>query len=124
MNKVSQYLRSLMLLELGRGLALTFRYLFAQKFTVRYPEERLDHADAFRGMPVLVQREDGEPRCIACGLCEFACPTDCISIVAREIEGEPVARVPEEFDLDLSRCMICGFGLASSRKRLPSSSSR
>ena len=38
-------------------------------------------------MPVLVQLENGQPRCVACGLCEFACPTDCISIVPGELEG-------------------------------------
>ena len=33
---------------------------------------------AMRGMPVLVQMENGKERCVACGLCEWACPTDCI----------------------------------------------
>ena len=78
-------------------------------FVVQYPEERIDYPDAFRGMPVLVQLEDGSPRCVACGLCEFACPTDCIRIVPGELEGAGVERHPEVFDLDLSRCMYCGL---------------
>jgi NADH-quinone oxidoreductase subunit I len=78
-------------------------------FVVQYPEERIDYPDAFRGMPVLVQLENGAPRCVACGLCEFACPTDCISIVPGEIEGARIERYPEAFEIDMARCMFCGL---------------
>ena len=76
---------------------------------VQYPEECIDYPDAFRGMPVLVQLENGQPRCVACGLCEFACPTDCISIVPGEIPGARIERHPEAFEIDMSRCMFCGL---------------
>jgi NADH-quinone oxidoreductase subunit I len=76
---------------------------------VQYPEERVDHPDAFRGMPVLVALPDGSPRCVACGLCEFACPTDCITIVPGETEAAGIERYPEAFDIDMSRCMFCGL---------------
>ena len=62
-------------------------------FVVQYPEERVDFPDSFRGMPVLVQLENGQPRCVACGLCEFACPTDCIIIVPGELEGAGIEAV-------------------------------
>ena len=78
-------------------------------FVVQYPEERVDYPDAFRGMPVLVQLDNGQPRCVACGLCEFACPTDCISIVPGELEDAGIERYPEAFDIDMSRCMFCGL---------------
>ena len=77
-------------------------------FVVQYPEERVDYPDAFRGHPVLVALESGKPKCVACGLCEFACPTDCISIVPGETE-EAIERYPEVFDIDMSRCMFCGL---------------
>jgi NADH-quinone oxidoreductase subunit I len=77
-------------------------------FTVQYPEQRLQLAAAFRGMPVLVQMEDGKERCVACGLCEWACPTDCITIFPAETEDE-IERYPAVFDIDMARCMYCGL---------------
>jgi NADH-quinone oxidoreductase subunit I len=78
-------------------------------FVVKYPEERVDFADAFRGQPVLVQLDNGKPKCVACGLCEFACPTDCITIVPGELIDSGIERYPLEFDIDMSRCMFCGL---------------
>ncbi len=102
-----------------KGLFVTSRHFFRNlagfitgnrtTFVVQYPEERIDYPDAFRGMPVLVQLENGQPKCVACGLCEFACPTDCITIVPGELEGAGIERYPEEFDIDMSRCMFCGL---------------
>ena len=77
-------------------------------FTVSYPEERLPLPNAFRGMPVLVQMDNGKERCVACGLCEWACPTDCITILPAETADE-IERYPEVFDIDMSRCMFCGL---------------
>ncbi len=102
-----------------KGLAVTSGHFFRNlwgfirgrkvAFVVQYPEERVDYPDAFRGMPVLVQLENGRPKCVACGLCEFACPTDCISIVPGELPDSGIERYPELFDIDMSRCMFCGL---------------
>ncbi len=113
------WLERLYLPMIIKGLAITNRHFFrnlrgfitgkSTAFVVQYPEERVDYPDAFRGMPVLVQLDNGQPRCVACGLCEFACPTDCITIIPGELEGAGIERYPEEFDIDLSRCMFCGL---------------
>ena len=100
------------------GLAITSRHFFGNLWgwivgkptvpTVMYPEEDLVKAPAFRGMPVLVQMDNGKERCVACGLCEWACPVDCIHIDPAETEDE-IERHPQVFDINMSRCMYCGL---------------
>ena len=85
-------------------------YIVGRKstFVVEYPEQQVGYEDAFRGHPVLVALESGKPKCVACGLCEFACPTDCITILPGQTE-ESIERWPDVFDIDMSRCMFCGL---------------
>jgi NADH-quinone oxidoreductase subunit I len=73
---------------------------------VTEPEAR---PDALRGMPVLVAQEDGSPLCVACGLCERACPARCIRVVACDLEDAAIERAPETFEIDMGRCMFCGL---------------
>jgi NADH-quinone oxidoreductase subunit I len=104
---VIDYFKSLLLLELFRGLGLTGRYLFARKITVQYPEERAPISPRFRGLHALRRYPNGEERCIACKLCEATCPA-----LAITIEAEPRAdgsRRTTRYDIDLFKCIFCGF---------------
>lgn len=75
--------------------------------TVYYPEEKLTLPVAYRGRPVLVMRENGTEKCVACGLCEKICPASAITIIAEEKEnGE---RFPSAYTLDMARCVYCGY---------------
>lgn len=101
-----------------KGLEVTSRHFFRNLFgwvrgkptvaTVMFPEEDVVKPAAFRGMPVLVQMADGKERCVACGLCEWACPVDCIHIDPAETE-DAIERYPKVFDIDMGRCMYCGL---------------
>jgi len=75
--------------------------------TVYYPEEKVTLPAAYRGRPVLVARDNGTEKCVACGLCEKICPASAITIIAEEREsGE---RYPASYILDMARCVYCGY---------------
>jgi len=107
LRAIRDYIKSLFLLELFRGLGLTGRYLFARKFTVQFPEEQAPQSPRFRGLHALRRYPNGEERCIACKLCEAVCPA-----LAITIEAEPRAdgsRRTTRYDIDLFKCIYCGF---------------
>ncbi|MDR2000333.1 MAG: NADH-quinone oxidoreductase subunit NuoI [Zoogloeaceae bacterium] len=93
--------------ELRQGLAVTLRYFFAPKFTVRYPEEKTPASPRFRGLHALRRYPNGEERCIACKLCEAACPAMAITI--ESAEREDGSRRTSRYDIDLTKCIFCGF---------------
>lgn len=109
--------------EIMRGMMITSRHFFENLvgflpglrpkgkkrriFTVYYPEERFPIPIAYRGMPVLVE-DNGEERCVACGLCEAICPAKCIYIMPGDMPGKR-DRYPVIFELNVARCVVCGF---------------
>ena len=101
------YVRSLFLLELFKGLKVTGTYLFKRKFTVQYPEEKAPISPRFRGLHALRRYPNGEERCIACKLCEATCPALAITIEA-EPRGDGSRRTTR-FEIDLFKCIYCGF---------------
>jgi len=107
MQRIKQYFKSLLLMELFKGMRLTGRYLFARKFTLQYPEEKTPLSPRFRGLHALRRYPNGEERCIACKLCEAVCPA-----LAITIESEPRddgTRRTTRYDIDLTKCIFCGF---------------
>ena len=105
------------LVEVVKGLAVTLRHflgnLFRRRYTVtvEWPEVKREYSERLRGRHVLLTREDGSPRCVACYMCETACPADCIHIEAEEDASSTVEweKRPRVFEIDLLRCVFCGF---------------
>jgi len=107
MSTIVSYVRSLFLRELFEGLGVTGRYFFRDKFTVRYPEEKIPRSPRFRGLHALRRYPNGEERCIACKLCEAVCPALAITIDStRRADG---TRRTTRYDIDLFKCIYCGF---------------
>ena len=107
MSRVAQYLKSLMLLELWQGLGVTMRYFWRQKYTMRYPMEKIPQSNRFRGLHALRRYPNGEERCIACKLCEAVCPALAITIDSEQrADG---TRRTTRYDIDLFKCIYCGF---------------
>jgi len=107
MNAVTRYLKSLMLLELFKGLGVTLHYFFQPKFTINYPEEKTPKSNRFRGLHALRRYPNGEERCIACKLCEAVCPA--LAITIDSTQREDGTRRTTRYDIDLFKCIYCGF---------------
>jgi NADH-quinone oxidoreductase subunit I len=107
MGAMKEFLGSMLLTELIKGMRLTGRNLFARKVTIQFPEERTPQSPRFRGLHALRRYPNGEERCIACKLCEAVCPALAITIESEErADG---TRRTTRYDIDLTKCIFCGF---------------
>jgi NADH-quinone oxidoreductase subunit I len=108
MSMFQDFWHTFTLKELRKGLALTWKYMWAKKITVQYPEERTPMSPRFRGLHALRRYPNGEERCIACKLCEAVCPALAITIEAgpRQDDG---SRRTTKYEIDLFKCIFCGY---------------
>ncbi len=112
--------------EIFRGVLLTSNHFFknltlhtlhsvglfrriAAAVTIQYPEQKWMLPLRSRTRHRLTKREDGSPRCVACMMCETVCPARCIYIVAEEHPDPNIEKRPKSFDIDLGKCVYCGF---------------
>ncbi len=101
------HMRSWTLVDIAKGFALTFSYVFRQRVTLNYPYEKGPLSPRFRGEHALRRYPNGEERCIACKLCEAVCPAQAITIEAKErADG---SRRTTRYDLDMTKCIYCGL---------------
>jgi NADH-quinone oxidoreductase subunit I len=101
------FIGSLFLKELVKGMSMTGRYMFARKITVQYPEEKTPQSNRFRGLHALRRYPNGEERCIACKLCEAVCPA--LAITIESAQRDDGSRRTTRYDIDLVKCIFCGF---------------
>ena len=104
---IRHYLRSFLLIDLLRGLAVTGRYFFKKKITIQFPEETTPISPRFRGMLALRRYPNGEERCIACKLCEAVCPA--LAITIESAERDDGSRRTTRYDIDVFKCINCGL---------------
>ena len=65
--------------------------------------------DRFRGTLTMPHNERNEHHCIACGLCQIACPNDTIKVTSEMIETEDgkKKKILAKYEYDLGSCMFC-----------------
>ena len=108
MSALLSSLRSLLLLELVRGMGLTLWSMFTgRRVTVNYPYEKGVLSPRFRGEHALRRYPTGEERCIACKLCDAICPAQAITIEAEPREDG--SRRTTRYDIDMTKCIYCGY---------------
>ena len=104
---MSNPFKTFMLGELLQGMAVTARTLVRRKITLQYPEEKAPQSVRFRGLHAQRRYANGTERCIACKLCEAACPALAITIDS-EVAADGTRRTTR-YDIDLFKCIYCGF---------------
>ena len=112
------------------GLKVTGKYFLEPQITVRYPWKAVSNIDTFKGHLELVggTKDPFKPKCISCGMCAMACPSNCLTVVKRKVPkptpeeekaqaeakagGEKVKdkapKDPEKFLYDYTLCSLCG----------------
>lgn len=107
-SKILEFLKSLLLIDIFKGLYITTKYMFFKpSVTINYPYEKAPLSFRFKGEHALRRYANGEERCISCKLCEVVCPAQVITIEGAKREDG--SRRAIRYDLDLSKCIFCGL---------------
>ncbi|HUU84516.1 MAG TPA: NADH-quinone oxidoreductase subunit I [Phycisphaerae bacterium] len=109
--------------QIAQGLSVTFRRMIGTGRTIQYPEQKREprleedltdpgtqiNASRYRGVHRLNRDPDGRVACVACFMCETACPAHCIHIEGGESPWPDREKYPVKFDIDELRCIYCGM---------------
>ncbi len=118
-------LEAIFFIDFLKGLSVTLRNLLRRPITTEYPEEKLTPPKRFRGahghfvwdgteppslraIEKFMSFEKGKSRCVACYMCQTACPMP--SLFRIEAVQLPDGRKKvTRFDMNLLNCLFCGL---------------
>ncbi len=113
MSSVKDYFSSLGsgILSLVKGMSVTGKEFITPKITEKYPENRETHEwpERFRAVLELIYDENGNHKCIGCGICERSCPNGTIKLETKIVDT-PDGKKKKKLDkyiYDLGSCTFC-----------------
>lgn len=109
MNKLYEYMYEYLYYPdlFYHAMWVMFFACFENAWTINYPYEKGPISPIFRGEHGLRRYPTGEERCIACKLCQAACPAHAITI--ETIPRPDGSRRTSRYDIDMTKCIYCGF---------------
>jgi NADH-quinone oxidoreductase subunit I len=113
MGSVKDYFSSLGagLASLVKGMQITGKEFITPKITEKYPEHRdtVKVPERFRAILELKYDEEGNHKCIACGICQRNCPNGTIEITTKMVDtwdGKKKRKL-DKYSYDLGSCTFC-----------------
>ena len=94
------------------GMRTSMKVFCEKSITEQYPENRhttLHVAERHRAMLVMPHDEEGNNKCVACGLCQMACPNGTIHLMTemRTTEDGKKKKYLVKYEYNLGSCMFC-----------------
>ncbi len=113
-NNKMNFWERLYLINIAKGMMVTFRHMFTRTATIKYPEQKRTFSPVYRGRHMLMRDDEGRERCTACGLCAVSCPAEAITMKAAERKPEEKHLYREEkyaeiYEINMLRCIFCGL---------------
>ena len=94
------------------GMRTSMKVFCQKNVTEQYPENRhttLHIPERHRAMLVMPHDEEGNNKCVACGLCQMACPNCTIKLTTemRTTEDGKKKKHLVKYEYNLGSCMFC-----------------
>jgi len=102
-----KFIKTITFWEILKGLRLTLSTMYTKPVTRLYPAERPVVPPVYRGLHAMRRNSDGDPLCIACGLCAAYCPSRCITI--KTSEGPDHKKSLDKYEIEILKCLFCGY---------------